>query len=78
MKMIIGWKIRRWSSIWKAQAKCEPANFEGSSNVPKEIEAMEELSMFHENKMGKFKFKMQTNQEDMPKRFSSQGLHSRW
>ncbi|PHT75806.1 hypothetical protein T459_19328 [Capsicum annuum] len=61
--------------IEKAQAICEPSRFKGDFNVPKRIEAMEELSMFQKNKMGKFKIKMQTKQEDMPKGFNSQGLH---
>ncbi|XP_047258281.1 uncharacterized protein LOC124890495 isoform X1 [Capsicum annuum] len=63
--------------IVKVQAICEPARFKGAFNVPKGIEAIEEFSMFQKNKMGKFKFKMQIKQEEMPKGFNSQGLHSR-
>ncbi|PHU14366.1 hypothetical protein BC332_15571 [Capsicum chinense] len=51
--------------------------FKGDFNVLKGIETREELSMFQKNKMGKFKFKMQTKKEDMPKGFNSQGLHSK-
>lgn len=39
---------------------------------------MEELSMFQENKIGKFKFMIKRKQENMPKRSTTQGLHSRW
>ncbi|XP_055811785.1 uncharacterized protein LOC129881690 [Solanum dulcamara] len=70
-------KLEDDPQIEKAQGKCEPARFKGAFNVPKEIEAMKELSMFQKNKIGKFKFKMQTKQEDMPKRFSTQRLHSK-
>jgi len=44
--------------IEKAQAKCESDRFKGALNVSKEIAAMEELSMFQNNKMDKFKLKM--------------------
>ncbi|KAF3667937.1 putative cysteine-rich repeat secretory protein 15-like [Capsicum annuum] len=49
--------------IEKAQAICEHARFKGTFNVPKGIQAMEELSSFQKNKMGKLRFKKQKSRK---------------
>ncbi|PHT50010.1 Ethylene-responsive transcription factor 4 [Capsicum baccatum] len=49
--------------IEKSQAICEPARFKGTFNVPKGIQAMEKLSSFQKNIMGKLRFKKQKSRK---------------